>query len=75
MTNKEKPLHLFATKIISESGGLHDFEEHEMATPIIDRDEATVIWTLRCLANPGCKGSREILDLIADRRKELGERL
>ena len=73
MTKQENPLNTFASKIISGTGGLHDFEEYEMAEPNIDRDEAIAIWTIKCLANPGCEGSREIFDLIADRRKEMGE--
>ena len=67
------PLTEFAHEIINGVGGLRDFERYELAVPNIDRDEATVIWTLKCLANPACELSREVLDAISERRHEVVE--
>lgn len=61
----------FSERIITGVGGLHDYERCEMATPKYDRDVATVIWAIKCLANPKCKGSEEVLQAIIDRRKSL----
>ncbi len=47
-----------------------DFEQHEMAMyPDGDsRDMAIVEWTIRCLANPSCEGSAEVLAAIIEQR-------
>ena len=56
--------------VIDGVGGLHDFEEHEIATPNIPRDEAVAIWILKCLGNVKCEGSQKILNEIVKHRKE-----
>ncbi|MDZ5711613.1 hypothetical protein [Jeotgalibacillus haloalkalitolerans] len=52
------------------SGGLNDYRYYEMAvfdgTP--EREGAT--WILRCLGNPECEGSQEVLDSIIENRKQ-----
>ena len=64
-------LEKFAKEIIDGVGGLRDYERCELASPTIDRDQATVIWTLRCLANPECEGSQAVIEAILERRKKL----
>ncbi len=67
------PILQYCKNIIESAGGLHDFEYHEMASPNYDRDTSTAIWVIKCLANPKSEGSKEILDLIAQRREELAK--
>ena len=58
----------WVNKIIFGSGVLHAFEYHEFASCNIDRDEAVARWVIRCLANPKCEGSEEVLTAIVERR-------
>lgn len=58
----------FAHDCIHGCGGLHDFEDHEMATPNIDRDEAVVHWVLRCLGNVDYEFSGPALEAILEHR-------
>ena len=58
-------------ELISGPGGLHDYEAHEWAEPRIDRDEAVAAYVIRCLGNPGCEGSAELLQAIADHRAKV----
>jgi len=60
----------FSEKIITGVGGLHDFEYYEMATPNYDRDVVVAIWVMKCLANPLCDGSDEVIQAIIEKRKE-----
>lgn len=62
------------TQIIDGPAGLHSFEEHEIATPTIPRDEAVAAWVIRCLANPLCEGSEEVFQAIAARREKVKAR-
>ncbi len=55
-------------EIIDGSGGLHDFEDHEIATSNVSRDEVVAAWTIRCLANLKCEGSANALQEIIKRR-------
>ena len=56
--------------IIDGCGGLHDFEYYEMAVSNLPRDEAVATWVIRCLANPDCEGSDEVMKAILNRRTE-----
>jgi hypothetical protein len=47
---------------------LHTFERCELASPTIPRDEAVGAWIIRCLANPDCEDSAEMLSAIEKRR-------
>jgi hypothetical protein len=57
--------------VIDGVGGLHEFEECEIATPNIPRDEAVAIWVLKCLGNTKCEGSQKILNEILKHRREV----
>jgi hypothetical protein len=59
----------FAHDCIHGSGGLHDFEDREMATPNIDRDEAVARWVLRCLGNIDYELSSRALEAILEHRE------
>lgn len=61
----------FSKKIIEGVGGLQDFEYYEIASPNYSRDVSAAIWTIKCLANPKCEGSEEVLSAILERRKEI----
>ena len=61
-------------RMIDGVGGLHDFEYYEMAIPNIPRDEATATWIVKCLANPKCEGSAEMLSAIQERRRDLEDK-
>lgn len=54
--------------VIDGSGGLHNMEDTELAIEMIDRDEVVAHWIIRCLANPDCPGSGDVLRAISDRR-------
>ena len=64
------PLVDFAESIIFGVGGLEDKYMYEGAVDNLPHDQTVVIWTLKCLANPECEGSAEILRLISERRAE-----
>ena len=57
-------------KIIDGEGGLHDFEDREIATPNTPRDEVVAIWVLKCLGNMKCEGSEMVIYEILKYRKE-----
>ena len=54
----------FAFQIIEGSGGMDDFERHEMVAWNRPERVEAAIWTMKCLINPNCKGSEEALDAI-----------
>jgi hypothetical protein len=72
LNEKQNPILEYANSIILGIGGLHDFQDYELAYPNYDRDVSTAIWVIKCLANPRSEGSKELLKLITERRKELG---
>lgn len=61
----------FAESIIKGTGGFASYAEHEVV-PLDgwhpDDWVRVVEWTLRCLANPDCEGSQEVLAAIIERR-------
>jgi hypothetical protein len=57
--------------ILYGAGGLEDFEHYEMPIIGVPRDVFVARWIIRCLANPACGGSAEILDAIAQRREQV----
>lgn len=61
----------FARKIIEGPAGLDEFERKEVASFAGSDRVWASLWTLRCLANPECKGSAEALRAIMRRRREL----
>ena len=60
----------FCESIITGSGGLHDFEQHELAVSNCDRDVAVAAWVIRCLGNGG-NDAGDVVDAIVARRAEL----
>lgn len=60
--------------IKSRIDNLHDFERCEAALPTIPRDEAVGAWIIRCLANPECDGSAELIEAIVRRREKKARR-
>lgn len=56
--------------IIEGPGGMNDYEKYEMAIWNDSERVAAAAWVLRCLANPECKGSQEVLAAILTRREE-----
>jgi len=61
----------WVNNIIDGTTGLHAFERFEFATPTIPRDQAVAAWVIRCLANPDCEGSGDVLAAIAARRAKM----
>lgn len=59
----------WAHRIIEGPGGLKAFEERELADTSMSPSVAAVVWALRCLANPNCEGSAEVLEMIQRRRE------
>jgi hypothetical protein len=60
----EKAILEWAKDIISGVGGLKDLYTYECAVDNLPHDETVVVWTLKCLANPRCEGSKSVLDEI-----------
>lgn len=58
-------------RIIEGPGGLNAFEEREMVEFHISDRLAACRWTVRCLANPDCKGAAEVMDAIQRRREAI----
>lgn len=61
-------------KIINGPGGMADFERHEWVDWLDSDRYCAVSWALRCLANPACEGSEDVLQAILDRRAEVRAR-
>lgn len=53
--------------------GLFVMERYELAVRLGSDEFCASSWIIRCLANPKCEGSQEVLDAIAERRKEVSE--
>jgi len=53
--------------IITGVGGLDDYNRYERAG--LDTQLDAVKWAIRCLANPKCAGSAEVLAAIIERRQ------
>lgn len=65
---------VWINRIIDGPSGLHAFEHFERATPTVPRDEAVAAWVIRCLANPECDGSADLLAAIQRRREKVEKR-
>ena len=61
-------------RIINGSGGMNDFELTEWVQWLDSDRYCAVSWALRCLANPACEGSEEVLDAILEHRADLRAR-
>jgi len=58
-------------RVIEGSGGMNDYEHFEMAVWHVPDRVAAAMWVVRCLANPKCEGSAEVLQAIQERRAEM----
>lgn len=61
----------WARLVIEGIGGMNSFEHHEFAVWNVPDRVAAACWVLRCLANPRCEGSAEVLAAIHARREEV----
>lgn len=59
----------WARRIIEGPAGLQEFERRELAETDMPPQVAAVVWALRCLGNPRCEGSEEVLEMIRRRRE------
>jgi hypothetical protein len=55
--------------VINGVGGFKDYENYEFVA-FADRDEGIAGFVIRCLANPTCEGSEEVLNAIIEKRKD-----
>ena len=55
--------------IIEGPQGMNSFQRHEMVIWNEPERIAAANWVLRCLANPRCEGSDQMLHAILERRK------
>lgn len=60
----------WVNQVIKGPGGFLSWEDHEIPTYHNTREEQIAAFVLRCLANPDCKGSREVLEAIMEKRGE-----
>jgi hypothetical protein len=61
----------FAEAIVEGPGGMNDYERHELVVWAYPERVEAVIWAMKCLANPHCEGSSEMLEAIQERRTKL----
>ena len=62
----------FVTRCIEGPMGMNSFEEHEMVIWHVSDRVAAADYIIRCLANPDCPGSQDVLNAIhAERRRQL----
>jgi hypothetical protein len=54
-------------EIVNGVGGLRDYHTYEMCGSEPTLEEA-IAFALRCLANPDCEGSQNVLDAIIQKR-------
>lgn len=58
-------------EIIDGTGGFKNCEEYEVMVHHVNREVSIAGWVIRCLGNPECEGSQDVLDSIIERRKEV----
>jgi hypothetical protein len=56
-------------RIIEGVGGMNDYEKYELVLWNEPERTAGARWALKCLANPKCEGSAEMLDAIIKQRE------
>ena len=55
-------------RVIKGSGGFEAWEDREGIIFHNSREEGIAAFVVRCLANPLCDGSKEVLDAIQEQR-------
>lgn len=68
---KPRTVQSFAKDIIDGPGGMNEFERREHIVWHTSERVAAATWAIRCLANPDCAGSEEVLKQILARRERL----
>jgi len=61
-------LKAWCVRIVEGPGGLEDWHKYECFGTEPTTVEV-VEWVIRCLGNPKCEGSSQVLEAIADRRE------
>jgi len=55
-------------RVIKGPGGFVSWEDHEFVIHHASREESIAAFVIRCLANPGCQGSGDVLRAIITQR-------
>ena len=58
-------------RVINGVGGFKCWEDHEYVIFHTSREEGVAAFVIRCLANPKCEGSEDVLKAIQERRETL----
>lgn len=58
-------------RIIHGTGGFKNCEKYEAMLHHISREYSIAEWVIRCLANPECEGSNEVIEAIIKQRSAL----
>lgn len=66
----ENEIEKWIDQVINGSGGMKSFERHETGGLERPNRETVAEWIIRCLGNPDCKGSKDVLKLINEKRKQ-----
>jgi hypothetical protein len=61
-------------QIINGPAGMNDFERHELVDWLESDRYCAASWAIRCLANPHCEGSQEVLDAVIEQRERVAAR-
>jgi hypothetical protein len=59
------------SRVIKGSGGFEAWEDRECVIFHNSREEAIAGFVIRCLANPYCDGSKDVLDSILAHREAM----
>lgn len=59
------------SQVIDGSGGFKVWEDSEWVIHHKSREYSIAAWVIRCLANPKCEGSKQVLRSINRHRKEV----
>ena len=55
-------------RVINGPSGMNSFEQHELVVWHCGEREAAANWIIRCLANPQCEGTEDVLHAIMEQR-------
>ena len=67
----EIDIHAWCIQVIEGPGGMRVYEDREVVEWNIPIRHAVAEWVIRCLANPSCDGSAEVIAAIQRRRAKL----
>lgn len=63
----------WVNKIIKSSAGFEQWEDREGVIFHHSREEGIAEFVIRCLANPSCEGSDQVLEAIIKQREKLSK--